>query len=499
MIEVLELTRKQIDIEISRCRDFLYFLRYCKIVEAPTLDSPGGVIDFELWPHLLVAIKALLKNLLISCLKSRQVGWSYLLAAYSVWYAVNHRGAKIMLFSKGEDEAMELLGKTKRIYNHLPDWLKLKLDPDSAKEMGFPTMESSIKAFAATQTAGISYTASVVVCDEHDEHPYADENYMSSKPTRDAGGQFISVFTANPDPNTLAKAIFRDAVKGKNDFLPLFFEYDVRPGRDIEWYEHTKRNIPERELAKLSPELYMFKNYPRTIEEALSIPSSIAVFDSKVLNVMMEQTRNPMKIEADIDQNIIHIYKPFMIGEFYICTADTAHGVGGDYSTAGIMNVKTLEVVADIFSSVLSTDEFALHIFSMCALYKNPKCYVEDNDWGRTVINTMMTLGYRNWGYQDEKRTEGKEGWHTDKKSRYELFGKLTPAINNNQVTIYNSAGLKQFYDVIRNPKKDGRIEASSGRHDDYPIMVGICLAKRHEVDISFGPMEIISTVHFRR
>ncbi len=490
------LTKDDINDKLGECKNFLYFLRYCKIVEAPTLNNPGGVIDFQIWPHLLVGIKALLSRTLVSVLKSRQIGWSYLLAAYSLWYALNHRGARILLFSKGEDEAIELLSKAHSMYNHLPEWMKCKADPDCATELGFPTMESKIKAFSATTGGGKSYTASVVIDDEHDEHPYADDNYMSSKPTRDAGGQFISVFTANINPDTLAKALFQDAVAGKNDFLPLFFPYDVRPGRDDAWYEHTKRNIPGRELANLTPELYMQKNYPRSIEEALSAPSSITVFEREMLDQMIERTLNPIKIDG-IDNKTLHIYKKFQIGQFYVAAVDASHGVGQDFAVAGIMNVKTGEVVADIMRRDLAPEELGYQFFNLLKEYKNPKCFPEDNDWGRVVISTMQELGYRNWGYSDDKKT--KLGWHTDEKTRKDLWGGLIPAINNGQITIYNKDGLKQFYDVIRNPKKEGKIEAPRPRHDDYPVMVGICWAKKDAVSTSSEPMKPIDTLHFVR
>lgn len=492
---------KQNSIERNKCRDFLYFLRYCKIVEAPTLDNPGGVIEFKLWPHLLKGIKALLNEKLISVLKSRQIGWSYLLAAYSLWYALFHRGGRVMLFSKGKDEAAELLDKSKRMYNHLPDFLKLKIDPSSTVEMGFPSQESSIKALPATETAGISYTSSVVICDEHDEHPYADMNYMSSKPTRDQGGQFISVFTANPDPGTLAKALFQDALSGKNDFVPMFFEYNVRPGREGSWYEDTKRNIPERELATLTPELYMHKNYPRTIQEALSAPSSITVFDHEMLDQMIGDTKNAVKID-DIDNNIIKVYKPFQIGQFYIASCDASHGVGKDFAVAGIMNVRTGTIVADIMRRDLPPEELGYHFFKLLKLYKNPLCYPEDNEWGMVVITTLKELGYTHFGCQEDKQgkpDKTKPGFHTGEKTRFALWGGLIPAINNGQITICNKEGIKQFYDVIRNPKKNGKIEAPPPKHDDYPMMVGICWAKKDKVSIAIEPMKPIDSLHFGR
>jgi len=239
--------RKVWGIEAGRCwASFFKFLKYVKIIEPPMPgQTSGGIIPLELWKHIRIVIKALLTESLISLLKARQIGISTIISAYVLWYAMSHLGANVLLFSKGQPEAKELLAKSVRIYNQLPHFLRLKLSPESTEEIGFPTMKSSIKAFASTPSAGISYTASIVVCDEHAEHPYADENYLSSKPTRDAGGQFISVFTESPwDLDNLATAIFQDAEAKKNDFIPLFFPWDVVPYRDEEWYERTRKNIP---------------------------------------------------------------------------------------------------------------------------------------------------------------------------------------------------------------------------------------------------------------
>lgn len=487
-------------LERARCKaSYLHFLNYVKIIEPPTQDTLGGVIKFELWEHLKQFISILLTKKLISLLKSRQVGASWGVDTWVLWNVMAKIGSTWMLFSKGENEAIELLGKCRRIYSQLPDFLQIKVNPDSATEMGFPIMRSVIKAFAATETAGISFTASGVVADEHSEHPYADQNYLSSKPTRDAGGQFISIFTANKlNPDNLATAIFKDALDGKNDFTPLFFPYSVRPGRDMEWYAQTKRNIPERELAKLTPELYMEQNYPASIEEALRPSQTTSAFDARVLDEMMGDTRNPIKLEREgIDPKIVHIYQDFHIGEFYIAATDTSHGVGKDFSVTAIMNVKTGSVVADIMRNDISPEELALHSVRLFKEYHNPLWFPEDNEWGRVVITTAQNLGYKRFGYQDAKKN--KVGWHTDEKTRFDLWGGLIPAINNHQITIYNQQGLKQFYDIIRNVSKNGRIEAVGGKHDDYPMAVGICWAKKDEVRTTAWDSTPIESLHFRR
>lgn len=483
----------------AKCKlGFLFFLCFCRIIEPPTLDNPGGVIAFQQWPHILKAINALLTKKLIVWLKSRQIGASWLIAAYCLWFAMTHQGAMVLLFSKGETEAVELLAKCRRIYKNLPDFMHLKVNPDSATEMGFPTMMSTIRAFAATETAGISFTSSIIVCDEWEEHPYAQENYMASKPTRDAGGQFIGVFTVNKlKPDTLSKSIFIDAHEGKNDFAWLFDPWDVRPGRDDKWYEETKRNIPSRELGVLTPDLYMEQSYPASIEEALRSTQTVSAFNLKTLDEMMGDVKSPITVIRDgIDTNIVHIFKDFHIGEYFIAGTDTSHGVGKDFSVTVVMNVRTGDVVADIMNKNIPAEELALHSVRLLDIFKNPLWFIEANDWGGVTISAAESLNYRNFGYQDDK--DRKIGFLTTEKNRPLLWGELIPGINNRQITIYNANGLKQFYDVIRNAEKGGRIEAMVGRHDDYPMAVGICWLKKGEVQTSdFSKLKPIETLTF--
>lgn len=470
---------------------FTYFLKFCKVVEPPTRENTGGVKSFELWPHLLITIRALLEKKLIVVLKARQIGLSWLLAAYALWLTYKY-GTNVMLFSKGEVEAGELLEKCRRIYNHLPEYLKHKLGKSSMTEMYFPSNEAAIKAFAATENAGISFTASCVICDEWEEHPYAESNFLSTKPTMDMGGQFIGCFTVNKArPETLAKKIYREAIEGKNGFTPLFFPWNVRPGRDKEWYEATKKNIPPLELSGLTPELFMEQNYPASDLEALRTGGSIAAFNHDSLDNLMQNTRTSVPHKLN---KIIKIYKPFILGNYYVAGTDVSHGVGKDYSVTCIMNSKTGEVVADILRNDISTEELAYESIQMLKEYRNPKWWIERNDWGQAVINKAVELGYKNLGKEKDRY-----GVETKERNRIELFAELIPAINNQQIVIYNSDGLKQFYDVVRNPKKNGKIESPEPRHDDYPMAVGICWIKRESVTGEWKPTSFRSLRFSRR
>tara|TARA_Y100000310_G_C20672937_1_gene811287 strand:- start:1111 stop:2634 length:1524 start_codon:yes stop_codon:yes gene_type:complete len=496
-----ELTKEEQALELIKCKESpFYFLKYCKIVEPPTATSSGGVIDFTLWPHIGWILGRLHKGNNLVLLKSRQVGASYAIMLYVLW-SMYKGGSLWLLFSRGETEVIELLAKARRIYQHLPEFLKLEITHSPEKELRFSNY-SAIKAFAATEAGGISFHASGIFSDEWDYHPYAARNFLNAKPAMEDGGQYIGVSTVNIlEPNTLAKSIYRQAQDGINEFTPLFIPYNVRPGRDEKWYDWKRQNIPEEEIGGLTPELYMAQNYPRSIQEAFTVPSTTRAFDPEALAEMKLNTRLPMSKEwykeTDLDRNVVNIYKPFAVGNVYLAASDVGHGVGRDSSVTGVMNAKTLEVVADIMSSSLSVDEFAYHSVKLLNHYKNPKWFPEDNEWGHSVILSAQKMGYDNFGYQDKART--KPGWHTQERSRYDLWGALIPAINNNQVTIYNPDGVNQFYDVIRNMENRGRIEAMSGRHDDYPMMVGICLAKKDSVDIGEWKPKTIQTLHWRK
>jgi len=474
-----------------------FLLNFVKISEPPSLSNRGGAVPFKLWPHLEEAIDSFLVDQLIIWLKSRQIGASWLVAAYVLWFVLTKKGAKWFLFSVGEDESFELLAKCRFIYENLPVFLRYKLNPDSRSEMGFPDMESSIKAMASTPSAGIGYTASGLVADELEQHPYAKENFLNAKPCIDTSkGQYIGIFTVDKmKKSTLAKSLFIGAREGQNDFKWLFNAYDVRPGRDEEWYEKTKRGLSSEELGGLTPDLYMEQNYPRSIEEALRVGGTASAFDPDVLSEMMLDTRNPIKLsDTDINYSIINIYKPFLQGHFYISSADIAHGSGKDFTVAGVMDVKTGEIVADIMRNDLSVESFTEHYMKLLKLYRNPKCCPEDNDRGHAVILMMEQAGYRNFIYQDARKE--RPGWHTGKANRSKSLEQLIPAINNRQITVYNKKGVDQLGHLIRNVEKEGRIEAASGGNDDYAMMLAIVWANKDKVSM-YQNMKPFATLKF--
>jgi hypothetical protein len=442
---------------------FSRFLPFIRILEPP----PGrGNIPFEPWPHLMEVCDILDDKKLLVWLKSRQTGASWLLAAYSLWMAQYHHGAVILLLSQGEEEAKKLLGKCKYIYEMLPPGLRVQTGIDSRQELTFPSMASAITALPSTEKAGRSITASLIIMDEADFHEYADASFAAVKPTiDDSGGQLIMVSTSNATSSgSLFKKMYREAPN--NGFSKVFYGWNVRPGRDNAWYDERKNEYHDTALFE--------KEYPSTEEEALSPPRTISAFDSEKLNAMRDDLRTPIE-KMQCGTATANIYQDFSPGKRYVAATDTAHGTGGDNAVTVVMDAQTGYVVADIMNNLIPPDQLGLASAQLLERYKDPLWAIEDNDWGQTTITTAQRIRYPRIFYRDE----GKAGWHTDEHSRVRLYSGLMEAVHSRLIVIPNEDGLAEFYSLIQNPKKGGRVEAQQGSKDDYPLAVGMALQIR--------------------
>src|SRR5436309_8810036 len=110
----------------------------------------------------------LMTSRLVIILKARQLGISWLCCAYGLWLCMFQPGKLVLLFSQGQAEADEMLRRVRSMYDRLPDWLRRQCP--LAREPNTSEMEwangSRVKSLPATQKAGRSLTASLVIFDE---------------------------------------------------------------------------------------------------------------------------------------------------------------------------------------------------------------------------------------------------------------------------------------------------------------------------------------------
>jgi hypothetical protein len=350
----------------------------------------------------------------------------------------------------------------------------MSLDPDHRYEVGFPAMRSGIRALPATRDAGRGITATLVIADEQDFHPYAKENYGALKPTIDAGGQLVAVSTANKmKQDSVFRDLYRLGKSGDTSFEAAFYGWRCRPGRDDAWYE------AQRQEYSATPYL-LEQEYPATEEEALAPAQAMAAFDLDALKAMGRDCLEPIERQGEIN-----IYQKYAVGRRYMAGTDASHGVGQDGSVTVLMDAQTGYVVADIHSSRLSPEELAHWSVRLLEMFNKPLWGIEDNDWGVLVLRKAQELGYKNLFHREWIKNPSKNlnpGWHTDETTRWLLWGELIEAVQARQIIIPNKAGLGEFFTVIRNPDKGGKIEGMEGTHDDYPMATGIAWQMRKYV-----------------
>jgi len=459
-------------------RSFLDFLPFVKVQDPP----PGvGIHDFEMWPYLVQSARDFVEHDRIVWPKPRQIGATTLAGAFS-YHICYQDYANVLLFSQGEVEAQEFLSKVKLIGEHLPPELRLRVKADSKSMLEFEN-GSRVRALPSTTKAGHGETASLVIMDEADFHEHFSANYAAVTPTidRSPGAKLFIISKSNPHTiESPVKTMVRQAPKNRFHRVG-FYGWDVVPGRTERWLE-------ERRAESLDPVEFQ-KNYPKTLEEYLAAPDTLASFDKKMLEFMEQFVQPPVETDG-----VINIYQHRRVGGRYMVGTDTSHGVGADYSVSVVMERDTGTIVADILDNTLEPQGLAFETIRMLQRYNRPLWGIEDNEWGKSVLDAALAE-YPKGRIFHRTTAHGTKypGWHTDGSSRWILWGDLKAAVLAGQIRIPNKDGLAQFQSVIRNPAAGGRDEAMSGSNDDYPTAVGIAWQMRKQPLMGYGSGQVVA------
>ncbi len=240
-----------------------YFIgNYCQIYNA----TDRNWIPFDLWPEQQRVLQAMRENRHVIVLKARQLGLSWLTICYTLWLMLYHPAVTALIFSRRDDEAVDLLGaRMKEVYYRLPTWMQTAtVTTDSAHNWH---LSNGSRATALPTTGGRSYTASVVIVDEADFMADLDGLLNAVKPTIDAGGQIVMISTVDKgQPISPFKRIYRGARDGKTAWAHIFLPWQSRPDRDAVWYAAVKVDILERTGALDD----LHQEYPATDTEALA-------------------------------------------------------------------------------------------------------------------------------------------------------------------------------------------------------------------------------------
>jgi hypothetical protein len=477
-----------------RCqKSFAYFLRHF----AWTAD--GGGVKIDPWPWQVDLARQLPKFKRVLCLKARQLGISWIAAAYALWTALFQRGALVLLVSQTEDDAIELLSKVLFIFENLPAWMRPEREDwaTNTRCLKFKKQRSAVVALPSTPRAGRGRTARLVVADEHAFHSWATANYNALSPSIDAGGQFLSISTADGVGNFFADVCalasqncpwvrpvqnadgswrlvpqLRTVGIGPDAWLPLFLPYEIRPGREGDWWERKKAAHPKpREF---------FQEYPRDPDEAF-VQTGRPRFDSDNLKAHRKLCRLPLprrewpaalRTWSPDELRVFEVPRP---GHRYVAGADVAEGLEhGDFSDLCVLDFdhesgKPTEVLS--LHGHWAPDEYARLIVEISKLYPG-RYAIERNNHGLACILWAKKLGLKGMYFEraviaksGQQVEPEKPGWLTTNVTKPLMIDELEMTCRQFGVVWSDELAIQEltWYQTL----KDGSTGAPAGKWDD--------------------------------
>ena len=481
--------------------DFRYFLRNHVYIADRTPDGQlRGVLKWEWWP----VHDAICNDLLgyyndagqwvppqqrLAILKARQIGLSWLLAAYQLhgsMFSPSYLGGEV---SAGQTESAELLNKSAFIRAHLPYATLPTLVTENKSELRFTATDGAIMAFPSTPNAGRGYTFSRFVADEAAFHEHAAVNYEAYSIAAEYG-QIIICSSAGDDEdrgtaNPWFQRFWLSARDGTNGFTARFYAYDARPGRDDAWYERESQRLSGRPGA-------MQREFPRTPEEAFR--SMLLLFlDADAIDdgIAYAKATAPLSAVYRMPEVLmtphLRVWVTPRPGEPYVLGIDGAEGKGIDYTVTHVYEARTLRHVATLRENVLEPAEHGAMAAALAKWYNNAWCMVERSH-GEAILIQLTLAGCKVYKHTEPPtRAQRESGKLSEGTPGFPMTGQTRPGLLDDFSEVVHSRALSspdpvvwdeaQTFVVVVNAAGTRRAEAAGGHHDD--CMMASALAVR--------------------
>ena len=433
--------------EYAKCAaDKWYFItHYVKIS-----DPAEGIIQLANWVHLHQLLDIIDENNRIIILKARQTGITWILCGLALWYVMFQHSATILMFSRREVEAVGMKNRVVFIHRCLPEWMRIPLGKNNDELVEFPTMNSKIQSFPATEDAARSENATLVILDEWAYQRYDELNYTGILPSVEHG-KLVGLSTANGKNNTFARIWF-EAKKKLNSFIPVFIPYTVRPGRDEAWHKQQEADMPSYTA---------WQEYPLNENDAFLVAGT-CMFMIEMLHGFPACSPSRKLGPADIWSE----YDP---GHEYVAGIDTALGIAGrDYSVLQIIDT-TLGVQAAKIHTQIPIEQFSEEALKLLSMYGFPMVNIEEQPQGRLVVKTLLDGSDSSGRYPRHciyHRSKNIPCWHTTHDNRQEILSGLEQAIRNGQLTLFSESTIEEMLGFGYN-EDTNKFEGLSGNDDE--------------------------------
>lgn len=475
----VQLTKKEIIKEIVKCgKDPIYFINNFVKISHPL----HGLISFKLYPFQEDCIRQFQDYRFNIVLKARQMGLSTATAGFILWMVLFHREKTVLSVATQLNVAVGMVKKVKTMYNNLPDWMKIakvKNDNKSTLELN---NGSWVKAASTTGDSGRSEALSLLIVDEAGIIQGMDEMWAGIYPTIATGGRCIAVSTPKGVGNWFHKT-YTDAETGKNNFNPIKLNWDSHPDRDQKWWEENTKNMSAKDIAQEYECSFNF--------------SGNTIVDGTILEEYKESISKPLR-RGGFDGNL-WIWKEPEQGKRYILSADVARGDSEDNSAFHIIEIESMEQVAE-YCGKLAPEVYAELIFEVSKEYGFCLTIVENNSFGYGVLEKLKSMKHPSVYHHKKSSYDFIEpmaalydssavpGFSTNVKMRPLAISKLEEFLRNKIIKINSERLINELTTFVWN---SGKAEAIKGHNDDLVMSLAIaCWVREGALIISQRDVE---------
>lgn len=496
------LTESQISDELDKLTEvenksgFLYFLKNYVYIEHPVGYKFLGTDIFK-WQS--DAAPQFLSSRYLIAKKRRQVGYSTIVGAYCLWRALLFDSQIINVVSIKLKDSTTFLRRTKFIYNHLPVWFKQRRIEDAKTVMVFEHNGSSISSLPLTDDPARGETLSLLVLDEFAAMRNAPQVLAAGVPSLAAGSEIpfsrnslpsqlfiISTYPENPVSNEYVRLLNMARETPESGYVVI----DVDPS-DIPYY-----NNPQ--WIKEQVDLLGHKRAAVEIFGEEPIDSENALLPAYVLKELHEVSplRCDFLLPTDVDEEgyfrdlnklagaddnfdpTCNYIKGFWVWEDpipgceYCIACDVAKGVGGSASAFVVINLHTMEQVAEYENDKIDIESYKKIIELVAKRYNKCKLSIENNGLGIGVVSYFAeTLQYENLYYHRMSKRRYEAGFPMGVNTRGPAIVHMQSLLTNGEIKIKSIRLINQ----LRNfgYTNHGKIKALGSGRDD--IVLALC------------------------
>ena len=468
------------------------------------------------------------KPIRIWILKARQMGCSTLIEAIIYAYTSQRQNINSLILSNDSKGSGYLFDMSKLYHEKVAKEFQYELKKSNALKLEFEGRHSQILIDTADNLdAGRKYTFQIAHLSEIAYYKHADVLMLGLNQAIPELPDTIEIgeTTANGYGGYFCTE-WHKAKRGETDWTPLFFawfemlEYSMPVPNgwvindlnkmakgDNEQAVMTKHGLKIEQMVwrrffiinKCGGSLDKFnQDYPATDEEAFLV-SGHCRFNTQCLKDIRNTTvdEGEKSMLEDVYGTVIitpnptgwlRVWKKVEANHQYIIGSDTSEGIENktasgkehDYSTAEVLDLETLEQVAEI-KCHLEPDVFAEELRRLGVYYNNAMIGVERNHPGFGVLLELKKK-YKNIYYMEifEEATQTRKkklGWLTDSKTKPLMVGEGDRIIREGLATIHSPELLSELMTFVR--LADGKTKAQEGCFDDLVIAWLIALQIR--------------------